>query len=319
MKTKISLIFSFLLFSYFLESHASNRILYVNEFREIIGDKTREDELLEFGRKNGFDKIILYELHLVNKDFPMNNVHKNQILANFIYKAKTKFQFKEVIGTGENSDFFINAIDAYNRSRKNPLEKFDTYNLEFEYWKEDDTSKGGYYCENYLKNDYSACNRNSAFNFFIKTLQTMKKLAKESKHPIKIEAYVGKFNSTEINKICNYVDRLLVHVYVRKPQSGKNYVKERMEMIAAVKNQPKISIIYSSETVFMGGWLKFNSLEMAEKILIYSLKTEDAALLSKINLTDFTYYNYTNLTKSIGYYLNQSASNSTKKNYQFSK
>lgn len=301
MKRKIP-IFLVVLFCIILNSFSSERILYVDQFYSILGNNEKENELLTFTISNGFNKIILYDLHKINRDYPLADATKNGILAKFIYKAKKSFGIEEVGGSGESGEFFIKAIHAYNESRKITAEKFDSYNLEYEYWKEDDSKEGGYYCENYLKKNGKSCNRKGTFDFFIKSLQIMKTLAKKNSHPVKVEAYVGKFYQDEIHKISNYVDRLLVHVYVKSPLSGFNYANKRLEYLAEVKNKPKVSIIYSSETLFMGGWLKFNSLKKGEKIFIDTMKNRNSQLLSKINFTNFTYYNYNQLSKSLEYY-----------------
>lgn len=288
-----------------INSYASERILYVDQFYEILGNVHKENNLLEFTVENGFDKIILYDLHKINKEYPLASKTTNRILAKFIYKAKTTFGLKEVGGSGESGSFFITAIDAYNRSRKNPLEKFDSYNLEYEYWKRDDSIDGGYYCRNYLKRNGKTCNRKESFKFFIKSLSIMKSLTLQSTHKIKVEAYVGKFTKDEIHTISKYVDRLLVHVYVRNPKRGFHYASKRLEYLSEVKNKPKVSIIYSSEILFMGGWLKFNSLKKGEKIFVDSMHQTNKSLVNKINFTNFTYYNYHQLTRSLKYFKEQ--------------
>ena len=294
----------FLIITLFIifKSYGSHRILYVDQFYHILGNEQKENDLLNFTVENGFDKIILYDLHKINRDYPLADKTKNSILARFIFKAKINYGLKGVGGSGESADFFINAIHAYNMSRINPIERFDTYNLEYEYWKEQPNKNGGYYCENYLKTNGQACNRKTTFNFFLNSLKTMKALAKENSHKVTVEAYVGKYYRHEIQKISKYVDRLLVHVYVRNPKSGFNYANKRLEYLTEVRNMPKISIIYSSETLFMGGWLKFNSLKKGEKIFKDSMRKQNKDLLRKINFTNFTYYNYNQLAKSIKYY-----------------
>ncbi|PQJ78816.1 hypothetical protein [Polaribacter porphyrae] len=283
-------------------SFGSNRILYVDQFYHILGNENKEDNLLRFTKENGFDKIILYDLHKINRDYPLADASKNEILARFIFKAKINFGIKEVGGSGESGEFFVKAIHAYNKTRVNPKEKFDAYNLEYEFWKEDASKDGGYYCNNYMKKNGKSCNRTNSFNFFLKSLKTMKSLADNSTHTIKVEAYVGKYSRREIQKISKYVDRLLIHVYVRNPKSGYSYANQRLEYLSEVENMPKVSIIYSSETLFMGGWLKFNSLKKGEKIFIDSMHKRNKDLLKKINFTNFTYYNYNKLSKSVKYY-----------------
>ena len=290
------------LLCFYFNAYSSERTLYVDEFYFILGDKEKEDLLLNFTISNGFDEIILYDLHKINKHYPLADASKNVILANFICKAKKEFGIKNVGGSGESSDFFIKAIHAYNVSRNDVAEKFDSYNLEYEYWKEDNSKDGGYYCENYLKKTGKPCNRKGTFDFFIKSLKIMKLLAKKNSHPVKVEAYVGRYNQDEIHKISKYVDKLLIHVYVKSPESGLNYVYKRLEYLAEVEKKPKVSIIYSSEILFMGGWLKFNSLKEGEKIFIDAIKNRNSKLLNEIDFTNFTYYNYNQLSKSLDYF-----------------
>ncbi len=286
------------------QSYSSNRILYVDQFYQILGNEEKENNLLDFTVKNGFDKIILYDLHKINRYYPLADRRKNDILARFIFKAKINYGLAGVGGSGESADFFIEVIHAYNMSRTNAIERFDTYNLEYEYWNKSSSEKGGYYCENYLKNKGKSCNRINSFKFFINSLAVMKKLANENSHKVTVEAYVGKYYKHEIKKIAKYVDRLLIHVYVESPKNGFNYANKRLTYLSEVKSMPKTSIIYSSEILFMGGWLKYNSLKKGEKIFIDSLKKKNKDLLRKINFTDFTYYNYNHLAKSVKYYNN---------------
>jgi hypothetical protein len=105
-----------------------------------------------------------------------------------------------------------------------------------------------------------------------------------------------------------------VHVYVKNPKNGFSCANERLGYLAQSNvKMPKISIIYSSEILFMGGWLKYNSLKKAEQIFIKSLRDYDKKLFSKIDFTDFTYYNYNNLSKSIKYYNRLKKKNSLRK------
>ena len=51
----------------------------------------------------------------------------------------------------------------------------------------------------------------------------MKLLAEEESHPIKIEAYIGKFKESEVLRISNHVDRLLIAAYVENPNKSFEY------------------------------------------------------------------------------------------------
>lgn len=43
---------------------------------------------------------------------------------------------KKVSASGESGIFFLEAIHPYNKSRKDSIERFNIYNLEYEYWNE---------------------------------------------------------------------------------------------------------------------------------------------------------------------------------------
>ncbi|NJN50196.1 MAG: hypothetical protein HC798_03135 [Polaribacter sp.] len=47
----------------------------------MLVNEKKQIELLEFAKENNFDKFILYDLHKVNKAYPMAEVYHNQILA----------------------------------------------------------------------------------------------------------------------------------------------------------------------------------------------------------------------------------------------
>ena len=98
------------------KTYSSERILYVDQFYSILGNKAKENDLLNFTISNGFNKIILYDLHKVNRDYPLADATKNGILAKFIAKAKSAYNIDEIGAIGETSDFFVDVIHEYNLS-----------------------------------------------------------------------------------------------------------------------------------------------------------------------------------------------------------
>lgn len=70
-------------------------------------------------------------------------------MADFIFKTKKDFGVKSVSASGETGDFFIKAIHPYNQSREIELERFDVYNIEYEYWNKKESVDNGRYCETY--------------------------------------------------------------------------------------------------------------------------------------------------------------------------
>jgi hypothetical protein len=285
-----------------LNSYGFQRKLYVDEFNNILGSYNLEKELLEFSKKNNIQTLILYELNKVNKRFPLNDSTKNNVLANFISKAKLAYNIKEIAASGESGDFFVETLHPYNKSRKKAEEKFDVYNLEYEYWDKEASLKGGYYCETYLKNGQIPCNRDGSFNFYLGTLTAMKLLANEESHPIKIEAYIGKFTKEEVFKISNHADRLLIAAYVDHPDKSFEYVKERLNLLSQIKSKIEISLIYSSEMDFMGTWLRKNDFKQAEKLFFKDFDKEKIAIAANLNFNGFTYYNYSYFKKALADY-----------------
>ncbi|UAM97838.1 hypothetical protein K8354_16340 [Polaribacter litorisediminis] len=273
-------------------SLGQGRKMYVDNFSNILGSYTLEKELLEFVDKNDIEEIILYDLNKVHKRFPLGDASQNGLLAKFIAKAKKEHHVKSVSASGETGNFFIKAIHPYNVSRTKQEERFDVYNLEYEYWNKKQSLDGGYYCETYLKKANMSCNRESSFKYYINSLFVMKSLAEDANIDIKIEAYVGKFTRQEADQISKHVDMLLVHDYVEDPKYSYLYVKERLNHLDAIHSHIEISILFSEENNFMGKWLRNHEFEEAERIFFTELEKKQIALEEHLNFQGFTYYNY---------------------------
>lgn len=283
-----------------LNNHAQNRALYVDNFANILGTYRLEKELFEFAKKHEIKELILYDLHKINKSFPLGDRSQNQILADFILKAKKEYGVKRISASGESGNFFIEAIHPYNVSRKNKLERFDVYNLEYEYWNEHESLDGGYYCRNYLVNSQMKCNRENSFKYFIGSLETMRFLADEIDHDIEVEAYIGKYNHDEVKQISKHIDRILIHDYVRRAVKMFPYVKKRLELLDEINSNIKLSILYSAEMNFLGDYFKKHELHEAEKMFFDSLRKEEKHLDDHINWNGFSYYNYDYLKYTTG-------------------
>ena len=289
----------FIIFVSTINSYGLQRILYVDGFIDILGNKAKENELLTLASENNFKSLILYDLDKIDKKlFHLADSTKNNDLINFIKKAKTVYKIKEIGASGENGGFFINEIDVYNKTRKDPLERFDVYNLEYEYWKTTKSDLGGYYCENYLRKNGIPCTREGSYKYYLETLSIMNCLAEESDTPIKVEAYIGKYQNKEIKHITNNVDRLLISSYESSPKKAFKNIKNRLNIFIRNNAKIELSIILSSEVRYMGGFLKYSSLDEAENELLSYLNIDQ----NKLNFTGFTYYNYSYLKKSLDFF-----------------
>lgn len=269
-----------------------NRSMYVDNFANILGSNKNEKELFDFAVEHEITELILYDLHKVNKQFFLGDSIKNQVLADFIRKAKSTYGIQKISASGESGNFFIKAIHPYNLSRKDKIERFDIYNLEYEYWNEKESKPGGYYCENYLNNVQLRCNRQNSFKYFINSLEIMRILADELDHNILVEAYIGNFNKEEVNQIITHVDRLLVHDYVQREERLFSYVEERMHLLENVDAKIDVSILYSIESRYLGKYLKKHPFHEAEKKFFEQADQQDHDLDEHIKFRGFTYYNF---------------------------
>jgi hypothetical protein len=114
---------------FFAKLFCYQRTLYVDNFNSILGNSAKEDKLLFFAKKNDFSTLMLYQLNKVDKRFSLSDPRRNNILAEFISKAKTKFSIQEIGASGECASFFTYTINLYNKTRNKADEKIDLYNL----------------------------------------------------------------------------------------------------------------------------------------------------------------------------------------------
>ena len=283
-------------------TNAFKRILYVDSFSSILGNTTSENKLLSFTKRYGFNCLVLYELNKVHKKYPLQDKRTNKILAKFISKAKSTYNIDEIAAVGEASEFFVDVINPYNNSRNSVYEKFDVYNLEYEYWSQRASGEDGYYCENYLKYDGYECTRAGSFRHFTDDLKILKSLAEGSSHDIKIEAFLGYFKEFELNEITKYADRIIVESYDKNPKLCVSKIKNRLNFLAKFKSKTKISVLFSSTMEHMGKWLKYDSLDRTEIIFNNEIKLRDHKLSQRIKITNFGYHTYSYLVKSLSYY-----------------
>lgn len=292
-KVNIFLVFTlFVINSYGFQDPYDHRSMYVDNFANILGSNKNEKELFEFAKEHEITELILYDLHKVNKLFYLGDSTKNQVLADFIRKAKIEYGIEKISASGESGNFFIKAIHPYNLSRTNAIERFDIYNLEYEYWNELESKPGGYYCENYLKGSQLPCNRKYSFAYYINSLEIMRFLADELDHDIKVEAYIGNFEKDEVKAIIEHVDRLLVHDYVQREERLFSYVEERMHLLEDAKADIQVSILYSLESRYLGKYLKTYPFHEAERKFFVESNEKDHDLDEHLKFRGFTYYNY---------------------------
>ena len=105
----------------------------------------------------------MYDLHSLN----LSNSNTADLLGAFIKRAKENYGIQYVGAICENASSFINKIVPYNNGRSDDNEKFNVFNLEFEFWTASSVNPGGYYCTQYLEQANCSCDTSGGFKFFI--------------------------------------------------------------------------------------------------------------------------------------------------------
>ncbi len=291
------LVFIFSLGLFFCQNSRGQRALYVDQLDQILGDSIAEQQLFNYVQANNFQTLLLYSLHRVHITHDLTMRPSNTILADFIHRAKSQYRVTKVGAIGENTTFFQQVIQPYNTSRSLQTERFDLYNLEFEYWNTNSVDTGGYYCNTYLLPNQLPCTVNSAFGYYSTILNQLDTLTRASISPIEIETYIGWATASQLDTITRLVDRLRIHAYVNDPSIAYAYTASRLVDLRVDPTQTDLSIIFSAEPSFMQPWLLSNSMGQAEHI--YQDSFRQRVVNNGLNLEGFTYFAYSHLPNII--------------------
>ncbi|GAA4396367.1 hypothetical protein GCM10023187_04430 [Nibrella viscosa] len=205
--------------------------VYIDGFATILGNATKENTLLDWCVKHGFNAISVYDLNTI-----MANGRYAQ-LAKFNKKAHATYGIAQIAAVrGTAANFTQNA--QYDAGRTDLQERFDVYNLENEWW-----------------NNGPACD----FGCYTGILQSLKSTAKAANPPMISEAYIGWFlNPTgqdlyQASTLVSNLDRILVHDYRKAPDFG--YMQERLSYLGrAAQSQNRVMdviVLFSAESAFM--------------------------------------------------------------------
>lgn len=266
------------------------RGLYVDGFNQILGNPEKEDSLLNYAQQNGFNYLTLYNLWPIHVTYDLTNVSTSVVLANFIENAKQNYGVIQVGATGENFFFFNNVIKPYNTQHTNPLQKFDVYNVEFEFWNEETITPGNYYCTTYLDPEGYTCDNAGAFSFFEKLIHQVDSLT--NIEGIISETYVGWFTQDQAITIGNTVDRILLHDYISNYSWIYSYIDSRLEYIAARNEVTDVIPIFSAEPNFMGPWLSTNDVITPYNDIQTFLLNETDSWKQYINILGYQWFAY---------------------------
>jgi hypothetical protein len=289
----------FILFLIVLSAHLNSQVagLYVDKFNLILGNVQKEDSLLNYAVSKGFNYLALYDLWTIHSSSPLTNTTTALPLANFINKAKTVFGISKIGATGENYWFFSNVIHIYNQQHSNINQKFDVYNLEFEFWITSSVGPSGVYCVNYLQPGGFTCDTSGGFKFYIRELRRIDSLGNTA--GITSETYIGWPNSGQAKAIARTCDRVLVHAYVSNQSTTFTYTKNRLIDLSGSTSVAKVMPIFSAEPSFMGPWVQTNSPMQAFTNYSVSYTADPGAWKSNVNLLGYQWFAYSYMPKSV--------------------
>jgi hypothetical protein len=272
-------------------SGQSMRGIYINDFDVILGNTEKEDSLLSYLRDSSFNYMALYDLGSLN----YSSAAEMNTLASFIRRARQDYGIPYVGAVGETKSFFLDHIKGYNNSRSTADEKFNVFNVEFEFWTTSSVEPGGYYCVHYLQEAGCNCDTSGAFGFYIKLLKSVDSLA--ATQGAISETYIGWFNQGQGQQIQSNVDRILLHAYRVNNSSVWSYSKTRLSYLAANNQVVNVAPIFSSEPDFMGPWLEENGQQEAYGKYESDFENENSSWKQYINLLGYQWFNYGDMPK----------------------
>ena len=265
--------------------------MYIDDFDAILGNTQKEDSLLQYMQDSSFNYLALYDLGSLD----YSNTSEMNMLSSFIVKARTQYGIPNIGSVGETFSFFKDNIKSYNNSRANANEKFNVFNLEFEFWTEPSVQPGGYYCVKYLQPGGCNCDTAGAFRYYISVLHSMDSLA-ATQNAIS-ETYVGWFNQGQGQQIQANVDRILLHAYRVDNTSVWGYSKTRLGYLAANNQMVNVAPIFSSEQIFMGPWLDNHSQQEAFEQYETDFQNDNSSWKPYINLLGYQWFDWSNMRK----------------------
>lgn len=273
--------------------------LYIDDFKNIIGDDIKETELLDFAVDNGFNYLLLYNLsyiddHIISIDDPVESV----LLADFIERAKKEYGMVQVGAVGETNASF-DKIEAFNGFQGDDwFRKFDVLNMEFEFWTDTDALLD-YYCENYLDDAGLPCTNAAAYVYYEGQLEDIDERADEM--GIISEIYIGYTTDPQSISLAERCDRMLLHHYRTTDVYGDgtsiyNYHTYRIRAIALSERMPAVMPIFSSRSYHMGPWLLDHSLHQPFETWMFGVEgylEDDSEGVADLPIAGFQWYRYT--------------------------
>jgi hypothetical protein len=243
------------------------RGIYIDQFNTIVGNITKENELLSWCKYNNMNSISLYDLTTV-----LSNSANIPKLAAFIKKARLSYGITSVGAVRGSGSEFSGSTCSYNSGRTDTLERFNVFNLELEWW-----------------------NNVCTFPQYTDHMKTMTASAHSSSPGIISEEYIGWLSnpagqeSAQANALVANSDRIMVHDYRIGPDAA--YTLSRLDQIGqAAKAQGKkfkVIILFSVEQEFMFSYFQKYSFAQAYADYVNQYNTKSFAGKSNIDLIGY--------------------------------
>ncbi len=269
------------------------RGIYIDDFSQILGNSQKEDSLLQYAQDSSFNYLALYDIHTFN----FNNTVVADRMADFIKRARDNYGVTYVGAVGESFSTFQNDVGPYNMSRSDDHEKFNVFNLEFEFWTTSSVNPGGYYCTQYLQPNNCTCDTSGGFKFFIQQMHLIDSLAQVQQ--VLSETYLGWFNQGQASQIQQNVDRVLLHAYRTGTSSLFSYSKTRMQYLASNNSPVEIAPIFSAEPDFMGPWLETHGQGEAYDQYIADFNNDNSSWKQYVTILGYHWFDWEFMPKPV--------------------
>ncbi|NPD46299.1 hypothetical protein [Lentimicrobium sp. S6] len=305
-----------------MEKDTLIKAMYIDNFFSadsseiLLGDSMAEQELFDYAENCGFNYMILYGLSQV----PLgNNPDAVDALRSFVRRAHENYDMK-VGCIGQSSKFFDRIHQKYQSLEiVDSIERLDSYNLEFEFWKSYNAGiYEGYYCDYYLEPNSYSCDSIGAFEFAMDEMVKIDSIAgiladtslTEVPSVVSTEIYIGWINEYHAEVLADkmeqgIIDRILGAIYKPALEDGSlnlyyfYHQLRRMSFLGNQNTQIKFLPIFASkesEGNDLGDWLD----SIGNVPYVYEDYTQDylmdtSAYTENINLQGYVWYNYSNM------------------------
>lgn len=247
-------------------------------YEDILGNTTKENDVLTFMVQNDFDALSFYDLYTI-----LSSESLKTSLSSFIEAARA-------CGVVE-----MNAVGAVDSD----FQKIKTYQGEYP----------GHFDGVVVESEFwNASNVQSAFTSFISLLQYIRTLdIQNNGKSATVSVYLGWLDAITdtpeqeaADQIAQYVDRVYLHCYVKNANSTFPYCHGRIQDFVNTGKSLQFYPIFSAEGTeynaggggFMGDWLAANSLNSAESIFYNAYEPIYGKSTDNFKLSGYEYYEY---------------------------